>query len=101
VGWVLLKEAGVGTINGLALGAALSLAAFLWKGDPYLGLLVGSAQALSVLAAACLGGVIPLALKRFGFDPALASAPILTTVTDATGLFLTLGFATLWLAARS
>lgn len=52
-------------------------------------------------AAACLGGVIPLMLKRFGFDPALASAPILTTITDATGFLLTLGLASLWLAARS
>jgi magnesium transporter len=76
----------------------LTLAAFLWKGSLYLGLVVGCAQALSVLAAACLGGIVPLLLKRLGFDPALASAPILTTVTDATGFFLTLGMASLWLA---
>jgi magnesium transporter len=98
VGWVLLKEAGVGAINGLTLGLALTLAAFLWKGNLYLGLVVGGAQALSVLLAACLGGVVPLVLKRLGFDPALASAPILTTVTDAAGFFLTLGMAHVWLA---
>jgi len=41
-----------------------------------------------------LGGVIPLLLQRLDFDPALASSPILTTVTDLCGFFLTLSFAT-------
>ena len=55
------------------------------------------AQSLNVLAAVCLGGTIPLMLKRLGLDPALASAPLLTTITDACGFFLTLGAATLFL----
>jgi magnesium transporter len=95
--WVILKEASVGVINGLVLGLVMSLVAWFWKGNPYLGLAVGGAQALSVLAAACLGGGIPLMLKRFSLDPALASAPILTTITDATGFFLALGLARLML----
>lgn len=95
--WVLTKEATVGAINGFVLGMALTLAAILWKGDPFLGLVVGGAQAISVLLAACLGGIIPLALNRFGFDPAVASAPLLTTITDAAGFFLTLGLASFWL----
>jgi magnesium transporter len=97
--WVLAKEAGMGAINGLTLGLAMTLAAFAWKGDPYLGMVVGGAQAMSVLVAACLGGIIPMLLKRLGFDPALASAPLLTTITDATGFFLTLGLASVWLAS--
>ncbi len=94
--WVAVKEAAVGVVNGLILGFILFLAAFLWKANPYLGLVVGCAQALSVLTAVCLGGTIPLMLKWLGFDPALASAPILTTVTDASGFFLALGLAS-WL----
>ena len=68
--------------------------AFLWKGNPYLGLVVGGALAVNTLVAVCLGGVIPLILKKFGKDPALASGPILTTVTDMCGFFFALGFAT-------
>jgi magnesium transporter len=97
--WVLTKEASVGVINGLTLGIALTLIALLWKGNPYLGLVVGAAQAVGVLLASCLGGIIPMLLKRLGFDPAVASAPLLTTITDATGFFLTLVLASLWLTA--
>lgn len=97
IGWVVMKEATVGAFNGLALGLVLSFAAVLWKGNIYLGVVVGCAQTLSVIVAACLGGAIPLVLKRLGFDPALASAPILTTITDASGFFLVLGFATVML----
>jgi magnesium transporter len=76
----------------------MTLVAVFWKGHLTLGLVAGTAQALSVLLAGCLGGIIPLVLKRLGFDPAVASAPLLTTITDATGFFITLGLASLWLA---
>jgi magnesium transporter len=69
-------------------------AAVAWKGNPYLGLVVGGSLALSTLVAACLGGAIPLVLKRLAIDPALASGPILTTVTDMCGFFFALSFAT-------
>jgi magnesium transporter len=99
LGWVIFKEAAVGVINGLVLGLVLALAALAWKGNIYLGVVVGTAQSLNVLIAVCLGGTIPLMLKRAGLDPALASAPLLTTITDASGFFLTLGSAWLLLPA--
>ncbi|MGK0171520.1 MAG: magnesium transporter, partial [Gammaproteobacteria bacterium] len=37
-------------------------------------------------------------LKRFGADPAIASGPVLTTLTDMCGFFLVLSLATIWLA---
>jgi magnesium transporter len=79
------------------LGLALGAVAVVWKGSLLLGLVAGAAQMLSVLLAVCLGGMVPLVLKRLGFDPAVASAPLLTTVTDAAGFFVTLGLASLWL----
>lgn len=87
------QEMSVGLINGLILGLLIGSAAWLWKGSIALGLVVGSALALNTLVAVSLGGTIPLLLKRFGIDPALASGPLLTTITDMLGFFLTLTFA--------
>jgi magnesium transporter len=91
--WVATKEAVLACVNGLVLGLVLGLAAWIWKGNFYLGLLIGFAQAFSIFFAACFGGVLPLILKRLKIDPALASAPILTTLTDIFGFLLTLGLA--------
>jgi magnesium transporter len=94
---VWLKEVSVGLINGLVLGALIGVAAWLWKGSIYLGFVVGGALAINTVLAVSLGGIIPLLLKRFGADPALASGPILTTVTDMMGFFLALTFASIML----
>jgi len=91
--WVLAKEARLGLINGLALGLLLGGVALLWKGNPWLGLVVGGALAVNTLISVTLGGMLPLMLKRFNMDPALVSSPLLTTVTDMCGFFLVLSFA--------
>jgi len=90
---VWLQEISVGLINGAVLGVLIGTAAWLWKGNIYLGFVVGGALALNTIVAVSLGGIIPLALKRFNVDPALASGPLLTTVTDMFGFFLALTFA--------
>lgn len=91
---VFFKEVGVGLANGLVLGILLGAVAVFWKGNPYLGLVVGGALATNTVVAVCLGGVVPLFLKWIRMDPALASGPILTTVTDMCGFFFALSFAT-------
>lgn len=90
---VVLKEGVVGIINGAVLGLLLGTLATLWQGNVYLGLIVGTALMLNTLLAVLLGGIIPLALKALKQDPALASGPILTTVTDMMGFLLVLSFA--------
>ncbi len=92
---VFFKEISIGIINGAVLGFMLGLVAFIWQGNPYLGLVVGGALMVNTIVAVCLGGLIPLVLQRFGKDPALASGPLLTTVTDLCGFFFALSFATL------
>jgi len=89
------KEVAVGVINGLVLGGLLAAVAWAWKGIPLLGVVVGAALALNTVIAVSIGGTIPLALRRFGVDPAVASGPVLTTVTDMCGFFLVLSFASL------
>lgn len=91
--WVLAKEAKVGIINGLVLGLLLGGVAFLWKGNPWLGFVVGGSLAANTLVSVSLGGMLPLILKRFNLDPALVSGPLLTTVTDMCGFFFVLSFA--------
>lgn len=91
--WVLAKEARVGVINGLVLGVLLGSIAYLWKGNPWLGIVVGGALAANTLVSVTLGGMLPLLLKRLKLDPALVSSPLLTTVTDMCGFFFVLSFA--------
>ena len=92
------QELFVGLINGTALALLVALVAFLFNGNPYLGLVVGLALFVNTLIAVSIGGTVPLLLKRLGFDPAVASGPLLTTVTDMCGFFLVLGLATAMLS---
>lgn len=91
--WVLLKEMRVGILNGLVLGCILGSVAFLWKGNIWLGMVVGGALAANTLVSVMLGGMLPLMLKSVKLDPALVSSPLLTTVTDMCGFFFVLSFA--------
>lgn len=94
-------EASVGVINGPVVGLILGAAAWAWKGNLYLGIVVAAALATNTIVAVSIGGTIPLLLKRLDLDPAVASGPVLTTVTDMCGFFLVLGLATLMLPLLS
>lgn len=97
---VVRREFLVGLINGLGFAVIMGLIAWFWFQVPDLGLVIGLAM-ICVLAAAALGGiVIPLSLIRLGVDPALASGPFVTTVTDVVGFFSFLGIATLWFGLK-
>ena len=95
---VVLKESSVGLVNGLVLGGLIGMVAWIWKGNLYLGLVVGSALAVNTLLAVLIGGLVPLVLRGFKFDPALASGPILTTITDMCGFFFVLSLASILLS---
>ena len=92
---VWLKEISVGVINGIVLGILIGIVCWVWKGNAYLGVVIGLALALNTMIAVSIGGVVPLLLKRVGQDPAVASGPLLTTITDMAGFFLVLSLASL------
>jgi magnesium transporter len=94
---VLSKESAIGVVNGIVLGALLGGAALLWKGNPYLGLVVGVSLAANTFVAVSFGGLVPLILRGMRTDPALASGPLLTTITDMCGFFFVLSFASVML----
>ncbi|MET0716807.1 MAG: magnesium transporter [Pseudoxanthomonas sp.] len=91
---LLWKELRVALMNGLSLGLVLGIIVFLWFHDLPLSLVIGSALTINLLSAATAGVLVPLTLKRLGFDPALAGGVILTTVTDVMGFLSFLGLAT-------
>ncbi len=94
---VLRREIVVGLINGAAFGIIMSLVAAFWFGVPMLAMVIAIAMMLTLAAAAFAGIVLPLALDKMGIDPALASGPFVTTVTDVVGFFAFLGLASVLL----
>ncbi|MDR7125876.1 magnesium transporter [Pseudotabrizicola sp. 4114] len=90
---VIRREVAVGAINGVVFGVLMALVAGVWFGVPMLAVVIGLAMVLTLMAAAFGGIAIPMALERAGVDPALASGPFVTTVTDVVGFFAFLGLA--------
>ncbi|MEE1999995.1 magnesium transporter [Alkalimonas sp. MEB108] len=93
------KEVYIGLFNGLALGALFCVVAFLLEGNLVLGLVAGIALGCNVLVAGVVGGSMPFLIKRWGKDPAMMTGPVLTTITDITGVTIYLGLCTLFLAS--
>lgn len=94
-----LRECTVGLINGVLFALLVGVFAWLWFGSEPLGLIIGAAMVINLLAAALAGILVPLALDRFDIDPAVASGTFVTTVTDVVGFFAFLGLAALWLSS--
>ena len=96
---LLEKELAVGLVNGVIWSAVVALIVVVWFGDFPLGLIIGVAMIINLLIAALAGALIPVVLKRYGIDPAIAGGVILTTVTDVVGFMTFLGLATIFLIA--
>jgi magnesium transporter len=91
----LIKEATLGILNGVAIGLLVGVIGWFWKGSIVLGVVVGVAMLLNMVAAALSGVLVPYTLKALRIDPALASSIMVTTVTDVAGFFFFLGLAAL------
>jgi magnesium transporter len=92
---VLWKEIWLGLTTGVANGLVIAAIAYIWKGQVLLALVLGVALVFNMLVAAVVGTLVPIALKTFRVDPAIASSVIITTFTDVCGFFSFLGLATL------
>jgi len=92
---VLRKEVTLGLTTGAANGVVMAVIAYIWKGQLLLSLILGVALIFNMVVAAVVGTLVPLALKTFRLDPAIASSVIITTFTDVFGFFSFLGLATL------
>jgi magnesium transporter len=93
---VMLKEAGVGLANGIAIAITAMAGVYVWSGSVGLSLVIGLAMVGSMTIAGIAGASVPMALRAAGQDPAQSSSIVLTTVTDITGFFTFLGLATVF-----
>lgn len=91
---VMVKEMSAGLILGLLLCAVAIGRVYLWGVGPRIALAVGLTILAVCVWANLVAALVPLAAERFHFDPTVASAPLITTIVDATGLAIYMVIAT-------
>ena len=94
----LWHELRLGALHGLLLGGTIGVLAWLWVGNPILGVIISTAMIANLIISALVGVLVPLTLKRIGVDPALASGVFVTATTDVMGFAIFLSLATYFLA---
>ena len=90
---ILAREVALGVLHGVWLGVLVAAVAIIWKQNVGLGVVLGLAMFGNMIIAGTVGAAIPLLLRRLGVDPAVASAVVVTTITDVAGFILFLGIA--------
>jgi len=88
VALVVLREARVGFLLGAMLAAIAFVPTFIFVDDKRLALVVSLTLLAVCTLATLVGSLLPLLARRLGFDPAVMSAPFISTLIDATGLIV-------------
>jgi len=91
---LLWRETKVGVGLGLFCGLLLGVIATIWQGSATLGIVVGSALAITMGFAGLMGMVVPMVFERLGIDSAVASSPFITSIVDVLGLLVYFAVAT-------
>ena len=94
--WLLSKEFTVGALNGMVWAIVMGGVAALWFDDLLIAIIISAAMAINLIVAAVAGAILPVILKSFKIDPALAGTVALTTITDVVGFLSFLGLAALF-----
>jgi magnesium transporter len=92
-GWMVGREVIVAALMGLTMAFAVSTIGFVRAG-PEVALVVSLSMVLIVIVGSVIGMTLPIVLTRFGMDPATASAPLITSIADATGVLIYFTIAT-------
>jgi magnesium transporter len=95
--YLIRKELGVSTLNGIALGLAVGIFTLTLYSDISLAIVIASSMLLTLILSALVGLAVPILLDKSGRDPALGSTVLLTSATDSLGFFIFLGLATVFL----
>ncbi|WP_125565547.1 magnesium transporter [Companilactobacillus insicii] len=82
------KELLTGFITGIVTGVSVTLLVGLWKHNFVLGMVIGLAMCAAITVANLAGSLIPMLMSSFGFDPAVASGPFISTLSDLTSVLI-------------
>ena len=95
--WLYKREVAVSVVNGILLSMMVGGITFIWFGDAIIATLICVAMVVNLISSAIAGIFIPIILRKFNQDPAIAGSVVVTTVTDVIGFFSFLGLATFFL----
>ena len=95
--WLYKRELAVSIVNGILLSIMVGAITFIWFRDGILATLICVAMVVNLISSAFAGIFIPIILRKFNQDPAIAGSVVVTTVTDVIGFFSFLGLATFFL----
>ncbi|MGN1401535.1 MAG: magnesium transporter [Bacillus sp. (in: firmicutes)] len=93
----VIREAGTGLITGATCGAVIAFVIFLFYGDGTLGLLVGASIFATLIVSTLAGSLVPLIMHKVNIDPAVASGPFITTISDIISILIYFGMATVFM----
>ncbi|NVY96807.1 magnesium transporter [Lactobacillus sp. DCY120] len=94
---LLSKEFITGILIGLVTGFTIFLVVGIWKHNFVLGLVIGLAMMVAIFVANLAGSLIPMLMDKLGFDPAVASGPFISTLSDLTSVLIYFNIASLFM----
>ena len=95
--WLFKREVAVSIVNGILLSILVGGITYLWFESFVLSLVISIAMVINLISSAIAGILIPIILRKFNQDPAIAGSVVVTTVTDVIGFFSFLGLAAIFL----
>jgi magnesium transporter len=95
--WLFRREVAVSVVNGMVLSILVGGITYLWFESYVLSLVISIAMVINLISSAIAGILIPIILRKFNQDPAIAGSVVVTTVTDVIGFFSFLGLAAIFL----
>jgi magnesium transporter len=95
--WLFKREVAVSVVNGMVLSILVGGITYLWFESYVLSLVISIAMVINLISSAIAGILIPIILRKFNQDPAIAGSVVVTTVTDVIGFFSFLGLAAIFL----
>ena len=95
--WLYKREIAVSIVNGILLSILVGGITYFWFQDIIIATLICVAMVVNLVCSAIAGIFIPIILRKFNQDPAIAGSVVVTTVTDVIGFFSFLGLATIFL----
>ena len=95
--WLFKREVAVSIVNGLLLSTLVGGITYIWFQEVVISLVISIAMVINLICSAIAGIFIPIILRKFNQDPAIAGSVVVTTVTDVIGFFSFLGLATIFL----